>query len=63
VVDRLASRAGPTPDERALARRLSSVAFPSDGLVADEGELLAQEVPFRDDPQLRLLLGPHSAEP
>lgn len=62
LLDRIASRTGPTPDERALVRRLSAVAFPADGLVADEAELLAQEAPFRDDPQLRLLLGPNRGD-
>ena len=63
LLDRLGSRTGPTPDERALARRLSTIAFPADGRVADEAELLAQEAPVRDDPQLRLLLGPDRAAP
>ena len=58
LVDRLASRVGATPHEHALAGRLSAIAFPADGLVAGEAELLAQEVPFRDDAQIRLLLGP-----
>jgi hypothetical protein len=62
LLDRIASRVGPTPQERMLVDRLSSIAFPAHGLVADEAELLAQEVPFRDDPQLRVLLGPHAED-
>ena len=58
AVDRLAHRtAGPALD-RDLALRLGALAFPADGLVADDAELLASDVPYHDEPDLRLLLGP-----
>ncbi len=58
AVDRLAHRtAGPAID-RSLAVRLGALAFPADGLVADDAELLASDTPYHDEPDLRLLLGP-----
>ena len=60
VIDRLASGTGGRHLEGDLARRLSAIAFPTEGFVVDETELLAEEAPFRDDPELRLLLGPGS---
>lgn len=58
AVDRIAHRtAGPALD-RDLALRLRALAFPADGLVADDAELLASDVPYHDEPDLRLLLGP-----
>lgn len=58
AVDRIAHRtAGPALD-RGLAIRLGALAFPPDGLVADDAELLASDVPYHDEPDLRLLLGP-----
>ncbi|MDQ3384604.1 MAG: hypothetical protein M3503_01120 [Actinomycetota bacterium] len=58
AVDRLAHHtAGPALD-RDLAVRLGALAFPADGLVADDAELLASDVPYHDEPDLRLLLGP-----
>ena len=58
AIDRRAHRtAGPALD-RALALRLGALAFPVDGLVADDAELLASDVPYHDEPELRLLLGP-----
>ena len=44
--------------ERSLAVRLGALAFPADGLVADDAELLASDTPYHDEPDLRLLLGP-----
>jgi hypothetical protein len=57
VVDRLAGRTTTPSKERALARSLGSIAFPSGGLVADEAALLAQDLPACDDPDLRMLVG------
>lgn len=58
LFDRIAHRtAGPSLD-RALAGRLDALAFPRSGLLADDAELLASEVPYADEPDLRLLLGP-----
>lgn len=59
-LDRLASRTGGRRLEADLASRLSPIAFPADGLVAVQTELLAEEGPFSDDPELRLLLGTKS---
>lgn len=56
-IDRLASRTGGRRLEGDLAHRLTAIAFPSEGLVADDTELLAEEAPFHHDPELRLLLG------
>ena len=61
AVERIARRTATPGLEEGLARRLSSIGFPSDGLVASEGELLAQEGPYADDSQLRVLLGPGAA--
>jgi hypothetical protein len=58
LVERLAAATGGRAMERGLARDLASVAFPTGGLVADEGELAAQEAPYADDPELRVLLAP-----
>ena len=60
VIDRVASGTGGRHLEGDLAQRLSAIAFPTEGFVVDETELLAEEAPFRDDPELRLLLGPGS---
>lgn len=58
AVERLAtSTAGPVL-ERGLARDLAAVAFPPGGLVADDAELAAQEAPYADDLELRVLLAP-----
>jgi hypothetical protein len=62
AVDRLAHRtAGPALD-RDLALRLRALAFPADGLLADDAELLASDVPYDDEPDLRLLLGPQGRD-
>ncbi len=57
AIDRLASRTGGRRLEGDLAGRLGTIAFPAEGLIADDTELLAEEAPFHDDPGLRLLLG------
>ncbi|HEV2810573.1 MAG TPA: hypothetical protein VGV93_09295 [Acidimicrobiales bacterium] len=57
AIDRFASRTGGRRLEGDLATRLGAIAFPAEGLVADDTELLAEEAPFHDDPELRLLLG------
>lgn len=61
ALDRLASRTAGRHLEHDLTRQLSGIAFPRDGLLADQTELLAEEAPFEDDPQLRLLLGRREA--
>lgn len=58
VVERLAAGTVEPGMERGLARELGAVAFPQGGLVADDAELAAQELPFADDPELRVLLAP-----
>ena len=57
AIDRFASRTGGRRLEGDLASRLGGIAFPAEGLVADDTELLADDAPFHDDPELRLLLG------
>ena len=57
AIDRFASRTGGRRLEGDLATRLGAIAFPAEGLVAGDTELLADEAPFQDDPELRLLLG------
>jgi hypothetical protein len=57
LVDRIAgSTAGPTL-ERSLATRLEPAAFPTEPLVPDDAELVAQGGPYGKD-RLDLLLGP-----
>ena len=58
AIDRLAHRTAGATLDRDLAFRLGALAFPADGLVADDAELLASDVPYHDEPDLRLLLGP-----
>jgi len=58
VVERAASAVTSPSLERGLAAELHRIALPRDGLLLAERELLAQEAPFSDDPELRLLLGP-----
>lgn len=57
AIDRLASGTAGRRMEAQLAEQLRAIAFPSDGFVADETEVLAESAPFEDDPELRLLLG------
>ena len=56
-LDRLARRTGGRHLERDLAARLSPISFPRHGFLAGQSELLADQEPFEDDPELRLLLG------
>jgi hypothetical protein len=58
-LDHLAHRTAGRSLDRGLAARLVALGLPADGLVADDAELLASEAPYQDDPDLRLLLGPH----
>lgn len=58
LADRVASNTAYRTLERRLAEDLDDIAFPADGLVPSEQEILAQSSPYRDDPNLRILLGP-----
>ena len=58
AVDRLAHRTAGHALDRRLAVRLGALAFPADGLVAEDAELLASGWEHHDDRDLRLLLGP-----
>ena len=58
VIERLAAGTAQPGMERGLARDLTGIAFPPGGLVADAGELAAQDAPYADDPELRVLLAP-----
>jgi hypothetical protein len=58
VVERLAANTAGAALERGLARDLAGIAFPAGGLVADDAELAAQDTPYADDPELRVLLAP-----
>jgi hypothetical protein len=57
LVDRIAGRTAGAQMEARLAEQLDAIAFPSGGLVPDQTELLAEDAPFEDDADLRLLLG------
>lgn len=61
VVDRVARHTGGRGLESDLARQLTTIAFPDDGLVADETELLAEDAPYERDAELQILLGTPSA--
>jgi hypothetical protein len=56
VVDRVASRSSSPAGEENLVRRLSSISYPSGGLLLDDVTVLAQEVPGANDDQIRQLL-------
>lgn len=56
LADRVAERTLTSAGEAGLARRLAAVAYPREGLVADDITVLAVDVPGYDDPQLRRLL-------
>lgn len=58
LLDRLAHRTAGASLDKTLATRLGALGFPSQGLLANDGELIAAEAPYADDPDLRLLLGP-----
>ena len=56
LVDRLAARTTTPAGEVRLARQLSAIRYPRDGLLVDNVAVLAQTVPYCDDVQLRRLL-------
>ena len=56
MVDRAASVTAAPARERRLARRLTAIAYPADGLVVDDATALAEEVPGTDDAGIRMLL-------
>jgi hypothetical protein len=56
LVDRLAARTTTPAGEVRLARQLSAIRYPQDGLLVDNVAVLAQTVPYCDDVQLRRLL-------
>jgi len=58
VVERAASAMTSPSLERSLAAQLQRIALPPEGLLFAERELLVQDAPFSEDPELRLLLGP-----
>lgn len=57
LIDRIASRTSVPALERDLARRLEAVAFPTEPLVPDDAELVAEGGPYGSD-HLDILLGP-----
>lgn len=57
VLDKVAARTTTSLEEGRLAGDLSRIAYPDDGLLADDVTVLAQSVPHFDDPKLRALLG------
>ena len=63
AVEKVAGGTATPSFEENLADRLSTIAFPRDGLVAADEELLAQEGPYTADQRLRLLLGPGAQPP
>lgn len=56
LVDRVASRTTTPAGEVRLARELGAITYPEGGLIVDGVTALAQDVPYCDDRQLRLLL-------
>ena len=56
MVDRIASKTSTTFAEERLAGELSSIAYPSGGIVVDDVTVLTQDIPGTDDAQLRKLL-------
>jgi hypothetical protein len=56
IVDRVASKTSTPVGEERLARALSSISYPSGGLLLDDITVLAQDVPGADDVQIRKLL-------
>jgi hypothetical protein len=56
VVDRVASKSTSPAGEENLTRRLTSISYPSGGLLLDDVTVLAQEVPGTNDDQIRQLL-------
>ena len=60
AVEKVAGGTATASFEEDLAHRLSTIAFPREGLVAADEELLAQAGPYASDRRLRLLLGPEA---
>jgi hypothetical protein len=56
AVDKVASRTTTPAGEVRLARELGTITYPEGGLIVDGVTALAQDVPYCDDRQLRLLL-------
>jgi len=56
IVDRVASKTSSPAGEQRLVRQLSSISYPSGGLLLDDVTVLAQEVPGANDEQIRQLL-------
>ena len=56
VVDRVASKTSSPQGEQRLGRQISSISYPSGGLLLDDVTVLAQEVPGANDDQVRQLL-------
>lgn len=56
VVDRLATKTTTPAGEANLAKRLGRIGYPTGGLVVDDVTVLAQDVPYCDDRQIRQLL-------
>ena len=56
LVDRVASKTSSPAGEERLGRQISSISYPSGGLLLDDVTVLAQEVPGANDDQIRRLL-------
>jgi hypothetical protein len=56
MVDRIASKTSSPVGEQKLARQLSTISYPSGGLLLDDVTVLAQDVPGANDEQIRWLL-------
>lgn len=56
LVDRVASRTTTPAGEVRLARELGTITYPEGGLIVDGVTALAQDLPYCDDRQIRLLL-------
>jgi hypothetical protein len=56
MVDRIASKTSSPAGEQKLGRQISSISYPSGGLLLDDVTVLAQEVPGANDEQIRRLL-------
>lgn len=57
VLDKIAANTTTSLEEGRLAGDLTRIAYPEDGLLADDVTVLAQSVSHLDDPKLRTLLG------
>jgi hypothetical protein len=56
MVDRIASKTSSPMGEQKLINQLSTISYPSGGLLLDDVTVLAQEVPGANDDQIRWLL-------